>query len=125
MRHEYAQTAIDVLARRTRLAFLNAQAALEALPLVIDTMGEELNWSKTRKDNEWHDGISFLGSMGLPKNKLKLTRADVEAGKVGKYEDEEYGLYARHDKPGEVLESDSNFKSGENPVIDRDAEANQ
>jgi len=116
---------MDVLARRTRLAFLNAQAALEALPLVIDTMGEELNWNAARRENEWKDGISFLGSMGLPKNKLKLSRKDVEEGKVGKYEDEEYGLYARHDKPGEVLESDSKFKSGENPTIERDAEANQ
>jgi len=29
VRHEYAQTAVDVIARRTRLSFLNAQAALE------------------------------------------------------------------------------------------------
>nr|RBQ95431.1 hypothetical protein FVER53263_11364 [Fusarium verticillioides] len=32
IRHEYAQTAVDVLAQRERLAFLNAQTALEALP---------------------------------------------------------------------------------------------
>jgi len=51
--HEYAQTAVDVLARRTRLAFLNAQAALEALPVVIDPMAEELHWDKARKDIEW------------------------------------------------------------------------
>lgn len=55
VRHEYAQTAVDVIARRTRLAFLNAQAALEALPKVIDIMGAELNWSQTRKDVEWKD----------------------------------------------------------------------
>lgn len=52
-RHEYAQTAIDVLARRTRLAFLNAQAALEALPGVIDIMATELNWNSHRKEEEW------------------------------------------------------------------------
>jgi glycerol-3-phosphate dehydrogenase len=125
VRHEYAQTAVDVLARRTRLAFLNAQAALEALPMVIDTMGEELKWSSTRKAREWDDGISFLGSMGLPKGKLSLTRKDVEAGKVGQYADEEYSLYARHDKPDEVLETDSKFKSGENPVIGRESPANK
>lgn len=34
VRHEYAQTAVDVISRRTRLAFLNAQAALESLPKV-------------------------------------------------------------------------------------------
>jgi glycerol-3-phosphate dehydrogenase len=55
VRHEYAQTAVDVLARRTRLAFLNAQAALEALPKVIDIMAAELKWDKQRKEVEWRD----------------------------------------------------------------------
>jgi glycerol-3-phosphate dehydrogenase len=96
VRHEYAQTAVDVVARRTRLSFLNAQAALEALPKIIDLMGEELGWSKARKAVEWTNAVHFLGSMGLPKGKLELSRADVEAGRVGKYTDEEFGLYARH-----------------------------
>jgi glycerol-3-phosphate dehydrogenase len=55
VRHEYAQTAVDVLARRTRLAFLNAQAALEALPKVIDIMSEELGWDRKRQDVEWKE----------------------------------------------------------------------
>ncbi|KAF5133691.1 Glycerol-3-phosphate dehydrogenase, mitochondrial [Metarhizium anisopliae] len=55
VRHEFAQTAVDVLARRTRLAFLNAQAALEALPGVIDIMTEELGWDCQRQDLEWKD----------------------------------------------------------------------
>jgi glycerol-3-phosphate dehydrogenase len=55
VRHEYAQTAVDVIARRTRLAFLNAQAALEALPKVIDIMAAELKWDNKRKDVEWRD----------------------------------------------------------------------
>ena len=96
VRHEYAQTAVDVISRRTRLAFLNAQATLEALPKVIDLMSEELNWSKQRKAREWRDAVHFLRSMGLPEKKQNLTREDVEKGRVGKYEDEEYGLYARH-----------------------------
>lgn len=85
VRHEYAQTAVDVLARRTRLAFLNAQAALEALPKVIDLMTEELHWDKKRQDTEFKNGVAFLASMGLPKAKLSLTRKEVESGKVGKY----------------------------------------
>lgn len=96
VRHEYAQSAVDVIARRTRLAFLNAQAALEALPRVIDLMGEELNWNKTRKAAEWKDAVGFLASMGLPKQKLTLSREDVEKGRVGEYTDEQYGMYARH-----------------------------
>ena len=46
---EYACTAIDVLARRTRLAFLNVQAADEALPTIVEIMGKELGWSKSKK----------------------------------------------------------------------------
>lgn len=125
VRHEYAQTAIDVVARRTRLAFLNAQAALEALPGIIDIMTTELGWNKTRQDREWKDAVSFLGSMGLPKGKLGLSRQDVEAGRVGQYADEEYGLYARHDKPGETLESDSKFERGQNPMIGTESKVNK
>lgn len=55
VKHEYAQTAVDVLARRTRLAFLNAQAALQALPQVIDIMSEELKWDGKRQDLEWKE----------------------------------------------------------------------
>lgn len=60
IKYEYAQTAVDVLARRMRLAFLNAKAALEATPKVIDIMASELNWDNYRKDAEWKDGIVIL-----------------------------------------------------------------
>ncbi|KAK9597824.1 mitochondrial glycerol-3-phosphate dehydrogenase, variant 2 [Aspergillus fumigatus] len=82
VRHEYAQTAVDVIARRTRLAFLNAEAALEALPGIIDLMGAELNWDDKRKEVEWKDSVSFLSSMGLPKSLLGISRSEVEAGRV-------------------------------------------
>jgi glycerol-3-phosphate dehydrogenase len=97
-RHEYAQTAVDVLARRTRLAFLNAQAALGALPTIIDIMGEELRWNATRKEREWREAVAFLGSMGLPKSKLGSTRKDVESGNAERYSEEEYDLYTRQGK---------------------------
>lgn len=61
-RHEYAQTAVDVLARRTRLSFLNAMAALEATPRVIDIMAEELNWDSKRKEREWTDSKLLCSS---------------------------------------------------------------
>jgi len=125
MRHESAQTAVDFIARRTRLAFLNAQAALESLPKVIDLMAEELGWDKARQDLEWKSSVEFLGSMGLPKGKLSLTRKDVESGKVGTYSDEEYHLYARHDKPQETLESDSKVSGGHNPVVAADSPVNK
>lgn len=96
VRHEYAETATDVIGRRMRLAFLNAQASLEALPKVIDIMAEELKWDSKRKEREWKDAVHYLGSMGLPKGKLGLTREQVESGKIGGFADEKYGLYARH-----------------------------
>jgi glycerol-3-phosphate dehydrogenase len=65
IRNEYAQTAIDILARRTRLSFLNAQASLDALPRVVDIMAEELGWSRSRKRKEMERSVEFLGSMGL------------------------------------------------------------
>ena len=80
VRSEYAQTAVDVLARRTRLSFLNAQAALQALPRVIDIMGQELKWSKQRRESEWTDSVRFLESMGLPRELLQISRAEVEKG---------------------------------------------
>lgn len=78
VRHEFAQRAVDVLARRTRLAFLNVQAALEALPAVIDLMADELRWDAKRKNLEWSESVAFLESMGLPKSQLGLSRKDVE-----------------------------------------------
>lgn len=65
VREEYACTAVDVLARRTRLAFLNAEAALQALPKVIQLMSEELGWDKARQEKEVIDATEFLETMGL------------------------------------------------------------
>ena len=94
VRHEYAQNVVDVLARRTRLSFLNCHASLESMPEIIDMMGKELNWSQARKDEEWKDGMVFLASMGLPKGKLNLTRQEVEQGKVGQSLDAQYKTQA-------------------------------
>ncbi|TPX34902.1 glycerol-3-phosphate dehydrogenase [Synchytrium microbalum] len=66
VRREYACTAVDVLARRTRLAFLNAAAAYEALDGVIDIMAEELAWTDKQRAQEREDTISYLYTMGLP-----------------------------------------------------------
>ncbi|XP_022111572.1 glycerol-3-phosphate dehydrogenase, mitochondrial-like [Acanthaster planci] len=57
---EYACTAIDVLARRTRLAFLNVMAAEEALPRIIDIMAKELGWSSARQKLELEKATRFL-----------------------------------------------------------------
>ncbi|KAI8981427.1 FAD dependent oxidoreductase-domain-containing protein [Pilobolus umbonatus] len=71
VRQELACTAVDVLARRTRLAFLNAEAALQALPKVIEIMSKELDWSPTRQEEEWKNAVLFLTTMGLTKGETK------------------------------------------------------
>lgn len=80
VRNEYAETAADFLARRTRLSFLNAEAALAALPEVVDLMGEELRWSDARKETEWTNTVQYLASMGLDQSKTSITREQVELG---------------------------------------------
>uniref|UniRef100_A0A672ISJ0 Glycerol-3-phosphate dehydrogenase, mitochondrial n=1 Tax=Salarias fasciatus TaxID=181472 RepID=A0A672ISJ0_SALFA len=72
---EYACTAIDVLARRTRLGFLNVQAADEALPRIVAIMGQELGWSQERRTAELESARKFLyHEMGYRSRSEQLTR---------------------------------------------------
>lgn len=77
VRREYAATAVDIIARRTRLSFQNAEAALEALPLVIDMMAVELGWEKERMNAEFLDATQFLLSMGLSKKRIAGLTLDL------------------------------------------------
>lgn len=83
VRAEQVQTATDLISRRTRLAFLDAESALRALPRVIDVMAEELSWSEARKSQEWTDTVRFLQSMGLAQDKLGVTRDEVLSSSGG------------------------------------------
>lgn len=63
---EYACRALDVIARRTRLAFLNVHAAEEALPKIVNIMARELKWSPEKKKEELEYCRVFLQKeMGL------------------------------------------------------------
>ncbi|TPX49166.1 glycerol-3-phosphate dehydrogenase [Synchytrium endobioticum] len=70
VRREYACTAVDVLARRTRLAFLNANAAYEALDTVLDLMTEELGWDAAKRQKEREDAVHYLYTMGLAPSRV-------------------------------------------------------
>jgi glycerol-3-phosphate dehydrogenase len=61
---EYACTIEDILSRRTRLAFLNKDASMEALPRVADIMAEELGWSKRTKASQMKAAQKYLESYG-------------------------------------------------------------
>lgn len=61
---EYACTIEDVLSRRTRLAFLNKDAAREAIPLVADIMADELGWTKDVKAEQIIAASKYMDSYG-------------------------------------------------------------
>lgn len=65
VRHEMARTVEDVLARRLRILFLNARAALQMAPEVARLMAAEL-----RRDSQWQqaqrNAFSSLASNYLP-----------------------------------------------------------
>jgi glycerol-3-phosphate dehydrogenase len=63
---EYAMTAVDVLARRTRLAFLNAAAAREATPEVVRLLGEYYGWGSGRRREEAERTLKFIEGMDAP-----------------------------------------------------------
>uniref|UniRef100_A0A4W3HZE5 Glycerol-3-phosphate dehydrogenase, mitochondrial n=1 Tax=Callorhinchus milii TaxID=7868 RepID=A0A4W3HZE5_CALMI len=72
---EYACTAIDVIARRTRLAFQNIQAAEEALPRIVEIMAAELNWNEQKKQEELVSALRFLYlEMGYKVRDEQLTK---------------------------------------------------
>eukprot|EP00928_Gymnodinium_smaydae_P077238 TRINITY_DN6046_c0_g1_i5.p1 TRINITY_DN6046_c0_g1~~TRINITY_DN6046_c0_g1_i5.p1 ORF type:complete len:550 (-),score=100.63 TRINITY_DN6046_c0_g1_i5:314-1930(-) len=58
--HEYACTPVDILARRTRLAFLNSTAARLSLPRVVDIMADSLGWDADRKRFETERAEKWL-----------------------------------------------------------------
>jgi glycerol-3-phosphate dehydrogenase len=59
-RVELAQTPLDILARRTRIAFLDRAAAIEALPRVVSLLADELSWDVDRRESEQEQARSRL-----------------------------------------------------------------
>lgn len=68
---EYACTIEDILSRRTRLAFLNKDAALSAIPVVADIMAEELGWTEDVKAEQVIAARKYVESYAgrIPDNK--------------------------------------------------------
>ncbi|GBG92749.1 hypothetical protein CBR_g56910 [Chara braunii] len=59
-REEFCQSAVDFIARRSRLAFLDVAAATKALPRIVDILGKEYGWGKRRKREELDAARKFL-----------------------------------------------------------------
>ncbi|CAJ1967734.1 unnamed protein product [Sphenostylis stenocarpa] len=67
-RHEYCESAIDFISRRSRLAFLDTDAAGRALPRVIQILTSEHKWDKTRQKQEMQKAKEFLETFKSSKN---------------------------------------------------------
>ena len=60
-------SAVDVLARRTRLAFVDMDKATAAVPRVVEIMGDALGWSSAKRAEEKAKAAEFLATMkGCP-----------------------------------------------------------
>ncbi|KAI1715960.1 FAD dependent oxidoreductase domain-containing protein [Ditylenchus destructor] len=86
---EYACTAVDVIARRLRVAFLNTYAAHEVLEKVVDIMGKELNWSSSERRSQLDTARKFIDiemgqearAQSVSEIPLNLTKEEMQAAK--------------------------------------------
>uniref|UniRef100_A0A5B7AYZ4 Glycerol-3-phosphate dehydrogenase n=1 Tax=Davidia involucrata TaxID=16924 RepID=A0A5B7AYZ4_DAVIN len=67
-RHEYCESAVDFIARRSRLAFLDTDAAGRALPRIIQILAAEHKWDKSRQKQEVQKAKEFLETFKSSKN---------------------------------------------------------
>ena len=65
LKYEYARTPVDFLARRTRLAFLNAKEALASVDGVTKIMQQELGWSDEVASKLNAEAKAYIGKMGI------------------------------------------------------------
>lgn len=65
LQYEYTRHPIDFLARRTRLAFLNARQALSAVDGVVELMKDELKWDDKTTERMRKETKKYIGQMGI------------------------------------------------------------
>ncbi|XP_047178606.1 glycerol-3-phosphate dehydrogenase SDP6, mitochondrial-like [Vigna umbellata] len=67
-RNEYCESAVDFIARRTRLAFLETDAAQKALPRVIEILAKEHKWNDAKQKEELEKATEFLRTFKSSRN---------------------------------------------------------
>lgn len=70
--YEYTRHPVDFLARRTRLAFLNARQALSAVDGVVEIMKQELNWDEETTQRLTKEAKTYIGHMGISPKKFDV-----------------------------------------------------
>lgn len=78
VRNEYCETPEDFVARRTRLAFLDKPACLEALPRVVELMAGEKGWGRRKARDELERAKKFLETFDSPEHEGKGTSGKKE-----------------------------------------------
>ncbi|MEM9770193.1 MAG: FAD-dependent oxidoreductase [Cyanobacteria bacterium P01_D01_bin.73] len=61
-RHEGACTAVDILARRTRLGFLDSAAANGAIDRVVELLSNELGWTASQRDLHHKNAVNYFAN---------------------------------------------------------------
>eukprot|EP00127_Corallochytrium_limacisporum_P003272 Clim_evm121s147 gene=Clim_evmTU121s147 len=98
VRKEYANRLVDILARRTRLAFINAQAAEAAIEPIVSIMAPELGWDKKRIQEEKELAAEFLKTMGLRhRQAVSFSSGNLSPEDIDKYR----RAFARMDVDGD------------------------
>ncbi|KAL2525881.1 Glycerol-3-phosphate dehydrogenase SDP6 [Abeliophyllum distichum] len=67
-RNEYCESAVDFIARRSRLAFLDTDAAGRAVPRIIQILAAEHKWDKSRERQELQKAKEFLETFKSSRN---------------------------------------------------------
>jgi len=98
VRFQYARKASDLLGQRTRLAFLNVQAAESAVDRIVELMGDELGWSQQEKTEQTVQAMDFLASFAGP----EPSAGDMVATNVTDEDLEETFSMLDKDKSGTV-----------------------
>lgn len=78
LKYEYIRTPIDFLARRTRLAFLNAREALVAVDGVVEIMKSELKWDDATATRLSKEAKDYIGHMGISPQKFDVEHFVVQ-----------------------------------------------
>ncbi len=62
---EYAVTAVDVMARRLGLTFIDAASARAAAPRVVDIMGKHMAWTYSKQMRELSKLYAFIDTCSV------------------------------------------------------------
>lgn len=103
--HEMTVSLTDVLTLRTRLAYLDSDAAASIAPKVADLMSNALGWSRKQKQDQINHALEVIGNFGgpVPKNQEQKSFQTIEevfhsfdVNKTGYIDYEELKLCMKH-----------------------------